>query len=112
MTVAGRTSGLTGLAAVALLAVVSGSAHATPRTYTVVIDKMIYSPAILTVKAGDTVIWVNHDIFRHSATAKDHSFNIDMVSKGTGKTTLKRAGVMVYTCTFHPGMKGKITVTP
>ena len=38
--------------------------------YTIVIDKMKFGPVPAELHAGDTIIWQNNDIFRHSATAR------------------------------------------
>src|SRR6185312_3353306 len=51
-----------------LLSSVSPPAAAGARgtaTHTVTIDGMQFQPAALTVKAGDSVVWVNNDPFPH-----------------------------------------------
>jgi len=47
---------------------------AQPRTRTIAIDGMRFEPADLTIRAGDTIVWVNKDLFAHTATA-DGSFD-------------------------------------
>ena len=39
-------------------------------THTVVIEGSRFSPSALTVKAGDSVMWLNKDLFPHTATAR------------------------------------------
>ena len=55
-------------------AATTAAAHATTPAHAVhviVIDKMHYGPMPTNVHAGDVIEWVNHDIFEHSATARD-----------------------------------------
>ena len=98
----------TTLAACALL-VVTTSAQAAQHTVT--IDGVQYSPADLTVHRGDTVVWVNKDPFPHTATADDKAFSSGSIAvNGTWKYVAMKSGVHSYSCTFHPTMKGKLTV--
>ena|SRR5947209_6799434 len=83
-----------------------------PATYTIVIDKMAFGTAPNGLRVGDTIIWVNRDVFRHTATAADHSFNVDLASGKSGPTVLTRAGTVPFNCTFHPGMRGALTIAP
>ena len=102
---------LAGMAlAAAVLVVQPGTAVAAPRTYTIIIDKMKFGPVPKNVRAGDVVLWVNRDIFRHTATARDRSFNIDLAPSARGKTVVKRRGAFPFYCTYHPGMTGRIVV--
>ena len=80
------------------------------RTYTVVIDKMRFGPLPSGLRVGDTIIWENHDLFRHTATARDGSFDIDLMPTKKGKLVLKQAGTVRFSCTYHPGMKGDSVV--
>lgn len=87
-----------------------GEAAAAPTTYTVIIDKMKFGPVPANVRVGDVILWVNKDMFRHTATARDLSFNIDIAPASSGKTVMKRSGVTPFYCAFHPGMQGQLTV--
>jgi len=40
-----------------------------PVTHTVTVDGTAFKPATLTIKAGDSVVWVNKDIVSHTATS-------------------------------------------
>ena len=69
-----------------------------------------FSPADLTVKAGETVVWVNKDLLAHTATAKDGSFNSTAIPPGQSwRFVAKAKGEFPYTCSFHP-MNGRLTV--
>ena len=83
-----------------------------PTTHTVTIDATSFSPATLTLAAGDTVIWENKDFIPHTATSKKHGI-FDSGTIATGKAwkhTFKTKGEIDYVCTFHPTMKGTLRV--
>jgi plastocyanin len=88
----------------------AGAAMATD--YTIVLDKMKFGPVPAELHPGDTIIWQNNDIFRHSATARDKSFDVDLPSKTEVKMTVGAAGSVDFFCKFHPGMKGTLVITP
>ena len=82
-------------------------AAAAPHTYTIVVDKMKFGAFPRTCSAGDTIIWVNRDFFRHSATAADHSFDVDLpAGKKAGRRCSKVAASIPFVCRYHPGMRG------
>ena len=97
-------------AGVAVLLPMSAPSVAAPRTYVVVIDKMRFGAVPAGLKPGDAVIWENRDIFRHTATAKDGSFNVDLPAGKKGKTVLGKAGIFAFSCKYHPGMRGVLKV--
>ncbi|TIR88192.1 MAG: amicyanin, partial [Mesorhizobium sp.] len=39
-------------------------------TIEVTIDRLVYSPASVEAKVGDTIEWVNKDVIAHTATVK------------------------------------------
>jgi plastocyanin len=55
-------------------------------------------------------VWVSRDFLRHTATAADHSFDVDLPAGAKGSTVLKRSGSIPFTCRFHPGMRGVLQV--
>lgn len=98
---------LLGLAAALLL---SPPVAAAPRTYVVAIDKMKFGGIPPNLKAGDAIVWENHDIFRHTATARDGTFNVDLPPGAKGRTLLRKSGTIDFTCKYHPGMHGVLKV--
>jgi plastocyanin len=98
------------LAAAALVLLPAGVAAAAPRMHTVVIDKMKFGPVPAGIRSGDTIIWVNKDMFKHTATARDKSFNVDLPPGTSGKTVIRRTGMIAFYCIYHPGMKGTLKV--
>ena len=73
----------------------------------------LISPAEATAKVGDTIEWVNKDIFLHTATARNGDWDVTMPPKKTVTLVLKKAGTIDYYCRFHPpNMKATLTVGP
>ena len=97
--------------AAALLAplVLSPAAWAAPRTHQVVIDKMRFGPMPAGVRAGDTIVWVNRDIVRHTATARG-AFDVDLPAKAVGRSKVTKAGAMKVICKYHSGMTALLKV--
>ena len=103
-------SGRIGLMAVVLSGLLSVSAQA--ETIQVTIDKLVFAPAEVNAKVGDTIEWVNKDALVHTATATNNDWNANIPGNQSGKVVLKKAGAVDYFCKFHPNMKGRITVAP
>jgi plastocyanin len=80
--------------------------------YTIVIDKMAFGPVPQTLHPGDTITWQNNDVLRHTATARDGSFDFNLPSKASAKMTVGAAGNVPFFCKFHPGMTGTLAITP
>jgi plastocyanin len=71
-----------------------------------------FDPATITVKTGDTVVFMNTGSETHTATADDNSFDTHAISAGQQTSvTMAKAGTFTFHCSFHPWMKGTITVT-
>jgi plastocyanin len=82
-----------------------------PATHTITITGMQYTPATLTIKPGDTVVWVNKDIVAHTATSTTAAFNSKMIPpEKSWKMIFKTKGDYPYVCSYHPTMKGQLTV--
>ena len=102
--------GLIAIGSVAALLLLTPQAEAAPQKYVVVIDKMKFGPVPQHIKAGDTIVWVNKDMFRHTATATDHSFDVDLMPGKAGKTVLTKSGSIPFICRYHPNMRGVLSV--
>jgi len=84
---------------------------AEPVTHTVVIENMRFDPDRLTVRRGDRVVWVNRDLFPHTASADGKAFDSGDIPAGKAWAYLAAAsGDYTYTCTYHPGMQGTLIV--
>jgi plastocyanin len=76
------------------------------------IDNFAFVPATLTVRAGSTVTWTNHDEEPHTVAASDGSFHSPgMGTGGTFSHTFATAGTFDYVCSIHPMMHGTVVVT-
>ena len=98
------------LSAVLLLWLTSFSAPTSPKRHTVEIRQMKFEPAALTVKKGDTVVFVNRDIVTHDVTeASGKSWKSPALPPGKSwsRVFTKSAG---YFCSYHPVMKGNVEV--
>ncbi len=99
------------LLACVLAAPLSGaSAYLAPRTHVVQIDRMKFGAMPKTVRVGDTIVWVNADMVRHSATARDGGFDVDLPPGAKAATRIRSAGAVTVICKFHPGMKARLSV--
>ena len=87
-------------------------AQATDRaeTHAVVIEGVKYAPETLTVRRGETVVWINKDPFPHTVTAKGAFDSHDIAAGKSWKFVPRKAGEYAYICTLHPNMKGTLRV--
>jgi plastocyanin len=87
------------------------NALAAPKTHTVVIEAMQFSPQVLEVSPGDTIVWVNKDAFPHDATATNRGFQSKQIApNGSWKFKAVKKGTFPYICTLHPTMKASLIV--
>jgi plastocyanin len=94
----------------ALMLGTSVSAHAA--TIQISMENLVFSPAEVSAKVGDTIEWVNKDIFAHTATARNGDWDVTIAPKKTATLVLKKAGSIDYYCRFHPNMKATMTIAP
>jgi len=97
--------------ALAVLLLSSPPAVAAPQTHVVVIDKMKFGAVPASVRVGDRILWVNKDMFRHTATAKDGSFNVDLPPGAKGTSIVRKAGALLVNCRYHPAMRATLKVS-
>src|SRR6476659_9563671 len=81
-------------------------------TIQIMMENLVIAPAEVSSKFGDTVEWVNKDIFAHTATARNGDFDVTMPPKKTVTSVLKKAGTVEYYCRFHPNMQAVLNVAP
>jgi plastocyanin len=86
------------------------SAHAA--TIQISMEDLVIAPAEASAKVGDTIEWVNKDVFAHTATARNGDWDVTIPPKKTVTLVLKKGGAVDYYCRFHPNMKAVLTVTP
>jgi plastocyanin len=100
------------LVALAVLLLATPPAAAAPRSHVVVIDAMKFGAVPQSIRAGDRITWVNQDMFRHTATARDGSFNVDLQPGQRKSATVRKAGAIAVICRYHPGMRTILRVKP
>jgi plastocyanin len=80
-------------------------------THVVTITDGAFSPATLTIAAGDTVTWRNDDDRPHTVTAGDGSFDSGNLDAGqTFTMTFASARSVGYVCAYHDDMTATLTV--
>ncbi|MGQ0686735.1 cupredoxin domain-containing protein [Bradyrhizobium sp.] len=92
------------------LGVVAVPAHA--ETIRIVIQDLVFAPSEVSAKVGDTIEWVNKDVFAHSATAGNGDFDVNQPPKKTVTSVLSKAGTVEYYCRYHPNMKAVLKISP
>jgi len=75
------------------------------------IANMRFSPAKITVKAGETVTWSQLANMPHTVTANDGSFGSPTLGQNRQfNVTFDEPGSYSYYCKLHPSMKGEVEV--
>jgi amicyanin len=98
-------------AMVGLLAATAVVSPARAADVEVKIDNFTFNPQAVTVKAGDTVVWVNHDDIPHTATSKTGLFKSKALDTDDKFSfTFTAPGTYEYFCALHPHMTGTIVV--
>lgn len=95
-----------------LAALLAMSLSAQGATIEITIENLVFSPANVKAAVGDTILWVNKDVFAHTATARNGDWDVAQPPKKTIPLVLKKAGTIDYYCRHHPNMKGTLTVVP
>ena len=94
---------------VLLLCPTNAIAQGASQVHTVIIGNFKFSPKVLRVKPGDTIVWVNQDIVPHTATALDKSWDSGAIgSNESREMVIKKAQTLSYYCFYHPGMTAKL----
>lgn len=89
------------------------NAQSAPALAEVKIDNFSFGPSTLTVPAGTTVTWVNHDDIPHTVVSTDEPKLFKSKVLDTDEKfsfTFTKAGNYPYFCSIHPKMTGKVVV--
>lgn len=101
------------LASIALAVAFSSMAVPAPAaTIEITMENLEISPQDASAKVGDTIAWINKDVFAHTATAKNGDFDVTLPPKKSASFVLKKAGTVEYYCRYHPNMKATLKVEP
>lgn len=99
------------LALIGAALLVAAPARAGGTEHAVEIVDFAFSPATLTITAGDTVTWTNGDGVVHTATSPAGTFDSGDLAMGESYSfTFTEPGTLDYLCTPHPSMTGRIIV--
>lgn len=80
-------------------------------SHVVTIEGVQFHPATLRVHRGDTIVWINKDLFPHTVSADAKAFDShDIAPNASWTYRAVKAGDYAYTCTYHPTMKGQLSV--
>jgi plastocyanin len=81
-----------------------------PQTHTVQIIQMKFVPAVLEVKKGDKIVFINKDMVVHNVTEQTgKSWKSPEIASDASWSMIATKNVS-YFCSFHPVMKGKLLV--
>src|SRR3954471_23609430 len=81
-------------------------------TQSVLMKGVAFEPKQVTVHVGDTLEWANQDIVAHTASAKDKSWDVNVLPGKNERMVMKAAGAFDYICRYHPNMTGAVIVKP
>jgi plastocyanin len=87
-------------------------ARAADSSNAVSIDNFTFTPKTLTVKAGTTVTWTNHDDIPHGIASSENAFkkSAALDTDDSYSFTFTAPGTYQYFCYIHPHMVGTIVV--
>lgn len=81
-------------------------------TIEITMENLVISPAEVSAKVGDSIAWINKDIFAHTATAKNGDFDVTLPPTTSVTFVVKKAGAVDYYCRYHPNMKAALKIEP
>ena len=97
---------------IAAIMLVSMAVPACAATNQISMQNLEISPAEVPAKVGDTIEWINKDVFAHTATAKNGDFDVNLPAKRSATFVVKKAGTVDYYCRYHPNMKATLKIEP
>ena len=94
-----------------VVAALAVAANAQARGFAVKIDNFTFNPQQITVRAGETVVWTNHDDIPHTVTSTTMAFRSKALDTDDKFSfTFAAPGKYDYFCSLHPTMTGSIVV--
>lgn len=75
------------------------------------IDNFTFSPPVITITAGQSVAWMNHDDVPHTVTADDKSFSSKALDTDDSYShQFTKPGTYSYFCAVHTHMTAQVIV--
>ena len=99
-----RSFTLVGRIAFAILPLACGRQ---PQAHPIEMRQFKFEPAAIEVRSGDTLVFTNHDIVPHTATARDTSWNTGEIA-ANATTRIVVTGNAHYFCLYHPNMTASV----
>jgi plastocyanin len=95
--------------AAGLLCWAAAAGGACAADHVVVIDGMAFTPKVVAALPGDTVTWVNKDMFAHNVTSSATGIRSGDLQPGQRwRHTVRQGESFDYLCTLHPVMTGRV----
>jgi plastocyanin len=99
------------------LTLAASLACAAGETITVKVKSLSYDPKVVVAQVGDTVVWSNSALTKHTATSDDDGKTFDTAEIKPDETSrpvkFEKAGEFNYHCKVHgKSMGGTIVVKP
>jgi len=83
-----------------------------PPDRSVAIQRFLFTPGTIRIRAGQTIEWVNRDAVVHTVNAENAAFQSGAIQPGSSwRARFDRPGRYPYYCGPHPFMKGVVVVT-
>lgn len=83
---------------------------ATTTELNVSIKNMAFDPAVVNVKVGTRIVWVNNDSVAHSVDGGSVFKSITLNPGDTFSYLFTTVGTFKYICSIHPSMKAEVIV--
>lgn len=106
-----RRDVIAGTVAIAAVPFSRAALAAGPVTHDIAIQSFAFDPAVIQVRIGDTIRWVNKDLAPHTATADEYGWDTGALERGdAGDVVVTKDMETTYFCVFHPHMKGRFEI--
>ena len=102
------------LVAAVIIAYAGGCVAALAVQHSVMQKGRVFSESALTIKKGDTILFVNDDNISHNilSTSPGNEFNLGSQPPGaSAPVTFEKTGEASVMCAIHPRMKLSVTIT-
>lgn len=88
----------------------AGTLSAAAAEHRVVIEGMAFTPRVVQARPGDTIAWINKDLFEHNVTSSAGVASGNFKPGQTWRYTVRSGPSIDYLCSLHPSMTGRIEV--
>jgi plastocyanin len=103
------------LAGLVLCALAAAPGPAVAADHTILQKHKEFAPKEVTIRAGDTLVFVNADTMKHNVHSTTEGFAFDLQVQRPGdsdRIRITRTGALEVGCHIHPKMSLRVRVTP